>query len=215
MRVNILAGGPSAYWPDDLFDQPGQWIGADRGAWHLYRAGIAFEMAVGDFDSLTATELAALTKHLETNDVHRFPPEKDFTDGQLAIKYADQMGADEIYLYGATGGRMDHLLANLTFPAMDGFLPIAEKVFLVDRQNVVRYLLPGDKAVKQIAGMKYLGFMPLGIVDNLKIIDAKYTLTQPESRAIMWSSNEFVNELVHLSFTSGVLVVTQSKDGGS
>jgi thiamine pyrophosphokinase len=68
--------------------------------------------------------------------------------------------------------------------------------------------------VKHIGGMKYLGFMPLGLVDNLKIIDAKYTLTQPESKAIMWSSNEFINELVHLSFDSGIMIVTQSKDGG-
>ncbi|GAP00079.1 thiamine diphosphokinase [Fructobacillus ficulneus] len=215
MRVNILAGGPTEFWPDDLFDQPGTWLGADRGAWYLKEAGIEFDLAVGDFDSLSTAEFADLTAHLTDTDVRRFPPEKDFTDTQLAIKTAADLGADEIKVYGATGGRLDHLLANLTFPAMPGFAEIAERVELVDQQNSVTYLLPGEKAVRQISGMKYLGFMPLGIVDNLKILDAKYTLTQPKSRAIMWSSNEFINELVHLSFETGIIVVTQSKDGGS
>lgn len=223
MRINILAGGPTEFWPDDIFEQEGQWLGADRGAWYLMQAGMDFQTVVGDFDSLTKEEFEEVISHLEANHVYRFPPEKDFTDTQLAIKAAASLGADEIRVYGATGGRLDHLLANLTFPAMDGFTELAqeidlpdlvERVALVDKQNVVSYLLPGQKVVKHIDGMKYLGFMPLGLVDNLKIIDAKYTLTQPESKAIMWSSNEFINELVHLSFDSGIMIVTQSKDGG-
>ena len=32
MQINILAGAPTELWPDDLFQEPGLWIGADRGA---------------------------------------------------------------------------------------------------------------------------------------------------------------------------------------
>ncbi|NCA93250.1 thiamine diphosphokinase, partial [bacterium] len=41
-----------------------------------------------------------------------FPTDKNFTDGELAIKKACEMGAAYIAIYGATGGRPDHVLGN-------------------------------------------------------------------------------------------------------
>lgn len=69
MQINILAGGATSLWPSDLFDFPGLWIGADRGAWRLYQHHIPMLMAVGDFDSLTLDELHILESHLKTNEI--------------------------------------------------------------------------------------------------------------------------------------------------
>ncbi|WEV54091.1 thiamine diphosphokinase [Leuconostocaceae bacterium ESL0723] len=214
MRVNILAGGPPSLWPKDLFAQPGTWIGVDRGAWYLYQEGLAMNAVIGDFDSLSEAEYATLRAHLQDTEIEQFPPEKDFTDTALALRQAQKLGADVIYLYGATGGRIDHLLSNLWLPAEAEFSDIIDRLVLVDCQNQVTYLTPGDRQVRQVPGMKYLGFMPLGLVDNLVIHDAKYTLTSAKNKPKMWSSNEFVTELVHVSFDTGILMVTQSKDGG-
>ncbi|MDF7636708.1 thiamine diphosphokinase [Leuconostocaceae bacterium ESL0958] len=214
MRINILAGGPKDLWPRDVFQQPGTWIGADRGAWTLYEQGISFHQAVGDFDSLTTAERTELRGHLGANEIAVYPPEKDWTDTGLAVQLAMQAGADEIYLYGATGGRLDHLLANLTLVEQPSLRPVVEKLRIVDRQNVVTFLLPGKKQIWHCPGMRYFGVMPVGIVGNLKIRQAKYPLTQSEFSGIMWSSNEFVSESVQIDFDTGKLLVVQSKDGG-
>ena len=39
--------------------------------------------------------------------------EKDDTDTMLAIRYGLEQGYETFHLYGGTGGRMDHTLANL------------------------------------------------------------------------------------------------------
>ena len=38
---------------------------------------------------------------------------KNFTDGESAVYFAREKGADEIVFYGVTGGRYDHTLGNL------------------------------------------------------------------------------------------------------
>ena len=60
----------------------------------------------GDFDSLESER---------PNDppTHTFPVEKDDTDTMLAIRYGLEQGYQTFHLYGGTGGRMDHTLANL------------------------------------------------------------------------------------------------------
>lgn len=46
-------------------------------------------------------------------DIIKYPKEKDFTDGELCIKYCAENGIDEISIYGASGGRLDHILGNI------------------------------------------------------------------------------------------------------
>lgn len=65
---------------------------------------------VGDLDSLgTAPEGVPLLKH----DSH-----KNFTDGESAVYFAKELGADLVTMYGVTGGRCDHFLGNLAVMAL-------------------------------------------------------------------------------------------------
>lgn len=212
MQINILAGGGTAVWPNDLFDLPGLWIGADRGAWRLYQHNIPMVMAVGDFDSLSSDELHVLESHLKANEIIHAKAEKDETDTELALLYAQAKNPDEINIFGATGGRLDHLLSNLWLLADPTFEKIVEKTNIIDNVNSVSYLKPGLKTVAKIPNAKYLGFMPLNSVSNFKIIDAKYTLDSTDNIYKMWSSNEFVSNTVHVSFDTGVIMVTQTRD---
>ncbi len=41
------------------------------------------------------------------------PVDKDYTDGERAIRYAAEKGYEKVVLYGADGGRMDMQLSNL------------------------------------------------------------------------------------------------------
>ncbi|CAK8054216.1 thiamine diphosphokinase [Eupransor demetentiae] len=213
-ELNILAGGPVDQWPAGLFSKKGPWIGADRGAYYLLKKGITPALVVGDFDSLSSEEFDFVQSKIQAAEIEQVPTRKDFTDTQLALRHAVEMPVDLINVYGATGGRIDHLLSNLWLPVEPDLQASAEKIRFIDCQNVVSYLLPGHKTVRKLAGMKYLGFMALGLVENLDIPDAEYPLTSKVNWPKMWSSNEFVGELVHVSFSSGILMVTQSKDGG-
>ena len=43
----------------------------------------------------------------------RFKPEKNETDMELALNWAVEQKPDLIRIFGATGGRLDHLFANV------------------------------------------------------------------------------------------------------
>ncbi|MEG2001573.1 MAG: thiamine diphosphokinase [Clostridia bacterium] len=64
------------------------------------------DYVVGDFDSLK----------YEPKDVKimKLVPEKDFTDGEIALQLILDNHATEIDIYWATGFRVDHFLGNLT-----------------------------------------------------------------------------------------------------
>lgn len=85
--------------PEDLI------LAADGGYRHCLAEGLTPHLLLGDFDSLEALPPEV--------PVHTFPVEKDDTDTMLAVRLALEKGFRTVHLYGGTGGRMDHTLANL------------------------------------------------------------------------------------------------------
>ncbi|CAM3101404.1 thiamine diphosphokinase [Lactiplantibacillus plajomi] len=209
--INLLVGGPTADWPADLAKIPGSWVGADRGALRLVKMGIQPVMVVGDFDSINQAELATVKAALAGSVIVK--PDQDHTDTQLAIKSIfEQLAPDEVHVYGATGGRLDHLLANVWLVLDPFFRQWAPKIKLIDKQNSLRYYLPGDYRIKKEADKRYLAFVPLTPM-HLTLPDEKYRLQADyHDYPISWASNEFVGTSGHVSFDQGVLAVIQSKD---
>lgn len=80
-------------------------IAADGGYTWLRDLGLTPDVLVGDFDSLA--EVPALP------GVVPLPKEKDDTDTMAAVRLAMERGFRNFRLYGGTGGRFDHTLANL------------------------------------------------------------------------------------------------------
>lgn len=111
MRVAVCLAGPAreSAWPvvlgADLV------VAADAGARHALKAGRRPDLLVGDLDSLTAAEVEELTA--AGVPVKRVSPDKDETDGDLAVREALAHRPRELVLVGALGGRPDHVLANL------------------------------------------------------------------------------------------------------
>ncbi|XRC39768.1 thiamine diphosphokinase [Lactiplantibacillus plantarum] len=209
--VNLLVGGPTANYPADLTTIPGPWVGADRGALRLVKRGIQPVMVVGDFDSIDATELQTVKDALVGAFVVK--PDQDHTDTQLAIKSIfEQLQPDEVHLYGATGGRLDHLLANMWLVLDPVFRQWAPQIKLIDKQNSVRFFLPGDYQITKEADKRYLAFVPL-MPMHLTLPDEKYQLDAAyNAYPISWASNEFSGNTGHFSFDAGVLAVIQSRD---
>jgi thiamine pyrophosphokinase len=212
MRINILAGGPSALWPEDIFQQPGEWIGADRGAWHLIQNGITPLEAIGDFDSMQLEQQAIVQEKVAAGHITHVRAEKDETDTELALMRAATYEPDEIHVFGVTGGRIDHLLSNIWILTEAKFDAIRQRVTVRDKTNQLSFFNAGRHVVQQVPGMTYLGFMPMGPIEDFVIEDAKYPLQWTHHIPKMWSSNEFVSKQVHISMTTGIVLAVQSRD---
>lgn len=214
MRVNLLVGGPVGLVPQEVVRvrQAETWIAVDHGASLLLKWGITPAVAIGDFDSTSQAEFARLRQHLA--EIETFPPAKDFTDTQLGVKLAiDRFQPTQIDIFGATGGRLDHLLANLYLPLQDDFRDYLDRLRLLDRGNTVSYYQPGSYTITKEADKDYLAFVNLTPVTGLNLVDEQYPLADwSSSIPFSWSSNRFTAAENHFNFASGVVAVIQAAD---
>ncbi len=209
-----MVGGPASEIPVQEIERRRQesWIGIDYGATYLLKHGIIPEVAAGDFDSTSTTELQRLIH--QVSDVRKLPSEKDVTDTQYGTRLAiDEYHPEQINIFGGTGGRLDQLLANLFMPLQPAYRDYLTKIRFIDRENTVDYYGPGEYAVTKNPRMRYLAFVNLTLVENLTLPDEKYPLHQFSSTLpFSWSSNEFIGDINHFSFTKGIVAVIQSYD---
>ena len=84
-------------------------IAADSGIEHAQALGLRVDVAVGDFDSVSADALHRA--EAQGAVLERHPAAKDATDLELALDAAVRRGAGRIVVLGGHGGRVDHLLA--------------------------------------------------------------------------------------------------------
>ena len=108
--------------------------------------GITPDLAMGDFDS---------SEKPDGIEVLEFPVKKDYTDSELAIRYAADNGFSEILLLGMTGGkRIDHLLSNILM------LTRFPGAYMADETNEL-YILRDRLSFKGRRG-KTLSIIPIG-----------------------------------------------------
>jgi thiamine pyrophosphokinase len=83
-------------------------VAADSGLMAAENAGVRPHWVIGDMDSL---DDPARLQGYPPDRVLRYPPDKDDTDTELALRLLWERGCDETWLIGGGGGRLDHLLA--------------------------------------------------------------------------------------------------------
>ena len=213
MKVNVLTGGPLACVPQSIFEQKDErWCGVDYGAVELIDRGISPMLSIGDFDTATNEERLQVEEH-SYQFVYR-PLKDDITDTELALRYLfAHYSVDQLNLYGATGARMDQLLANLFFILKSEYQEQVERITVIDRWNEMRFFKPGHHQLKRDSQMKYLAFIPLTAVEGLVLPDEKYQLQRTDfDFPVALSSNEFVGEKATFSFERGILMTVQSCD---
>lgn len=90
-------------------------IAVDGGLDYCRLLGLEPELVVGDCDSVSEELLAQLDQWEEQRPgrVIRLKPEKDDTDTLAAIRLALERGYRFFQIYGATGGRLEHTIANI------------------------------------------------------------------------------------------------------
>ena len=141
--VIILAGDPPAGLAADLMQELAQKqprpliIAADGGARALWQQGIKPDMILGDGDSLESDIFPDIVRK-------KYPPAKDFTDGEAAFAYAFLHCAGDIAVLGALGGRIDQEMANILLPLCYG--DSAERFWIVGEDCLASYCL-GDAVI--------------------------------------------------------------------
>ncbi|HEM2809468.1 TPA: thiamine diphosphokinase [Streptococcus suis] len=207
IKIAVIAGGSFDCLPEpaDLY------VGVDAGSLRLLEASLPLDWAIGDFDSVTSEELGQIREMAE-----RFlqaPAEKDDTDLELALKEIFKAYPQaQVRIYGALGGRMDHMMSNLFLAAEPDLAAFMEQIELVDSQNIIRFRPAGRHRLSPIAGMKYISFIPSD-QSRLTIRHAKYPLDASNYFfKKCYSSNEFIDRDIDIQLDQGYVVLIYSKD---
>lgn len=211
MNIAIVSGGtaPSESLLRSYLEKVDFIIAADKGSECLYQYNVVPDLLLGDFDS-TKKEILDNMK-LQTKEVLEFPPEKDYTDTEIAIIEAVKRGADKIYLFGATGSRIDHMLGNIGLLLKTQRKGVILKI--IDDNNKL-YLAKKRMTLIGKCG-ENISFHALSEkVTDFKIKGAKYNLENYDMslldpRAIC---NEFIDTPIEISYEEGQLLILHSID---
>ena len=130
------------------------------------------------------------------------------------MNYEIQNGAKRITILGATGNRVDHLMANF------GILVLAKnqgvEVILADQYNYMKLISDGTDLKKSEQFGKYVPFFPFGgNVTDLTLEGFKHSLEHYRLKTAdsgLTVSNEIVSEKAKVTYQSGTLLMIMSRD---
>lgn len=201
--------GAGALYRQKIRPAPGDFvIAADGGYAALSKRGLRPDLLVGDFDSLPGSI------QVEAGlPVLRHPPEKDDTDMALAVEAGMIRGFRVFHIYGGTGGRLDHTLANLQLLAA------------LSRAGARGVLLSNGSAATAVTGAA-LSFDarnrgPLSVFAHggdargVTLVNLKYQLTNAtlSCERPLGVSNAFIGARALVSVRAGTLIVWWRRAG--
>jgi thiamine pyrophosphokinase len=204
-RAVIFANGqlPNNHTVKELIEPGDVIIGADGGTLNALAVDLQPSVVIGDLDSLPPELLPQLT--LRGVIVWRFPPEKDSTDLELALRYSTESEYDPVLIVGALGGRTDQMLANIALMTKADF---AHKDIRCD-DGVEELFFIRDRAEIRGRADDTVSLIPWGapvegiVTDGLKYPLNGETLQPDRSRGI---SNTMLGELATVTIASGMLL---------
>ncbi len=183
---------------------PGDFIlAADGGLSPLLANNIRPQAVIGDFDSFSGT----LTQVPQDTQIIRLAPEKDYTDLHTCVNYGREKGFNKFYLYGATGGRIDHTFANIQLMHM-----LSEEGCQVT--------MFGNDNIFQVINNEHLEFPAVnsGIVSVFSLSERSFGVTISGLKYELWDatlnntfalgvSNEFTGAPAHITVRRGTLLI--------
>ena len=206
MTALILASAPEREYDyvRELAQQADCIVCADGGVRHARACGLHPDLVIGDFDSGTLPADC---------EVIRLKPEKDDSDLMCCVREVIRRGADTIWIACASGGRIDHFLANLFLLEYLGREGIDALFF--DSRNRVRFHGGGPQRYTADPAYRYVGIIPLDAqLRGVTLRGLKYPLTDADlDRASVISiSNEAVSAEYSIAIKDGRALVVESRD---
>lgn len=185
-------------------------ITADKGLESLEKLDLTPNYIIGDFDSVNKTILNRYKKL--SVDIKELLPEKDFTDTEAALDIAIKKKSTKITIIGATGTRLDHILANIHI--LKKALDKNVEARIINSNNEIM-LIKNEKEILKDDKYKYISLIPLttsveGItLKGFKYEIQNYTLKIGTSLGV---SNEQILPKAKITLKEGILIIIKSKD---
>ena len=198
-KICYIAGGGTDYGLSFIPKSEDLVIAADAGLRCLERYGISADYIIGDFDSLSYIP--------QTPNVTVLSPEKDVTDMSAAITIGIEKGYDLYYLYGGTGGRIDHTIANLQLLA--DLAARKKQGFLFDNGNVITAIRHTTLSFKEIPSGYVSVFSHSEQATGVYLKGFKYELENAvlKNTFPLGVSNEFTGEQSSITVKNGTLLI--------
>ena len=197
----VLEANPEAYI-----------IAVDKGLECLYNHKIEPQYIVGDFDSIDPKVIDYYRK--ETNiPIREYNPVKDATDTEIALRLGITLGSKEMILLGATGGRIDHLWANVQ--TLSVACDAGVNACILDEKNKIWVTNKSCVLKKSEAYGPYLSVFSLeGEIYDFSLEGTKWPLNHHDLMPCdsLTVSNQFVDDEVKISFVNGRIVIMETKD---
>jgi thiamine pyrophosphokinase len=194
--------GAGEFYDNKFITQDGDvLIAVDGGYDTLVELGIKnIDYLIGDLDSIKPS-----AQYNFANKIIKLPTNKDDTDMLYALKFALKIGYSKFRIYGAFGGRIDHLLANiqcLTFLSDKDVIMYGNQVKLTAIKNSSMAFDENNKGLISIFSLSNQS-------ENVNIDGLKYeihgkTLTNQFPIGV---SNEFVGQKASISVKNGILLI--------
>jgi len=197
-------------------------IAADGGYSHLKKHHLTPNLVVGDFDSMPeitgineAVYIIEATGIIEgtgtTVDTLVLPREKDDTDMRAAINAGWERGYRVFYIYGGTGGRLDHTLANIQCIAE--LARRSGRGVLVDRDALITAVCDSEIHFPESARGTVSVFAHTETCTGVCETGLKYALKNAmlSNTNPLGISNEFIGKAAAVSVKSGILLVFYPK----
>lgn len=193
-------------------------IAADSGMDFLYRNGIVPDVIAGDFDSVSGDAYEFFVAGAESTrekeiEILRLNPVKDDTDTEFVTREAVRRGATSITILGATGTRLDHMLANVYLLGIG--LEEGVTIQLVDAHNRIRMITDAVVIGKNEQFGQFVSFLPVvGEAKGVTLEGFKYPLKDATIKffSSLGISNEIVEEKANVQIKEGVLLMIESRD---
>ncbi len=181
-------------------------IAADGGLNALNVCGAVPHYIIGDFDSLGYIP--------DLDNITVLPTEKDTTDMFEAVSAGVKKGCEVFHVYGGTGGRLDHTVANIQM--LKFFSEKGIKLHLYGENFVITAVTDSRISISGKSG-DYVSVFALSdkaegvTLSGLKYKLDNYTLTNAFPLGV---SNEFTENAAEISVENGTLAVyyTTRKD---
>lgn len=207
MKAFIYTGG--AVRIDGITEHPKSddlRIAADSGYLTAKALGDRIDIAVGDFDSMSADMIP------DGVELLRVPAEKDVTDTQLAVETALNRGADQLVIIGGMSGRLDHTLSNLFI--LEDLADADVYAIMTDGQSRVRFVRSGSALIGR-SGFRYLSIIAADPkVKGVTAEGCRYPLKNATlSRRCQYAvSNEITGNCALISVKKGGIFIIESTD---
>lgn len=176
-------------------------IGVDKGALFCARNNIPMDIAIGDFDSISADEYSLVAK---STKIIKLNPIKDLTDTMEAINLVKDYQNITI-LGGISGKRIEHFYANLL---------ILKQYSNVKIKDDSSFIFTASKSLSLDNSYKFCSIFSLDNDTVISLSGFKYNLSDyhMDINDPLGISNELLKDFGEITINKGRILIILSKN---